>query len=453
MTRPSDGITKDLGGDAPVCRACVTDEYLWDRVRSDAERSKCAICRRRRLCAPLARIADEVDAIFRANVELGETRKVFRGDDERGAWEQEGDELELLMQEVVGCDIELANALIDVLAEDEWYIIKDGGDLFYDSTSNYVYAADPPHEHHEVWRDFHNRVKYGGRFLDEEARRALDELLTDFPDQWATRDDGPDQTHKPASLNVFRARSASTPAEARQILADPRTALGPPPRRSRSAGRLNAHGIGVFYGGLSEDVCIAELRPSLASYVVVGQFDLIQPVRLLDLTAFDRHVPSGSLFRPGYADERLRWQFLRSFHLSITQPVQPGSEVLQYVPTQVIGEYLYAALGYDGVVYRSAQVGAADGGDMSAAPLELRNLALFGADGLVEETNRAEADEPVEKEVEPFLVDFPSYVTPPSPSRSAPLLRYVEGSASVYEVSRIRYEWERTYIGDAQPSS
>jgi hypothetical protein len=434
---------------APVCRGCATDDYLWEAVVDSARRRKCAICEKVRLCAPLELIAEHVDEVFRNHVQIGEIIKTYGLHDDRGEWEQQGDPPSLLMQEIVGCDVDLADALVEVLGEGEWDVVRDGGEPFYDTTSNYVYAPDGVHEHHLVWRDFQKRVKFEGRFLDPRVQGQLEELFTEFPDEWTAHADGPVRHLDVGSVSIFRARASPTPDAARSIIGNAAAELSPPPPQLRVAGRLNAQGIGVFYGGFSEDVCIAELRPSLGSHVVVARFEPLRPIKVLDLTGFDRHRPTGSLFRPGFNDERLRWRFLQSFHWNITQPVQPGAEALDYVPTQVIGEYLHTVLGYDGLIYRSAQVGMVDWDDPdedpAPTPPELRNLALFGNAGLVETQPAGEVKPAAgtrRVRIIPALLGETSF----GAERPEPALRYIEESAVVYRINKISYEWDREHL-------
>lgn len=365
-------------------------------------------------------------------------------DDDKGAWEQQGDEPELLMQEIVDCRYELAEALVDVLGEDEWHLVRDGGDPFYDSSSSYVYAPEARHEHHEVWNEFQARVKFERRYLDREIEAALAELFTDFPEEWTKRPDGPVQEISPGDITIFRARAGLNEDEVRKIVGDPDRELGPPPKHERSAGRLNAAGIGVFYGGLSSDVSVAEMRPPLGTYVVVGEFEVIRPFKVFDLTAFDRHPPSGSLFRPGYGDERRRWGFLQSFHWEVTQPVRPGAEPLEYVPTQVIAEYLHTQLEFDGVIYRSAQVGVVDLADeeLLTTPSELRNIALFGTNRLVDDGQEIEGEHQSLDDLGTFLGE----PTLDQSLRRKPLLRRCGRRPDVRMVREIRYRTSREFL-------
>lgn len=439
---------KTFDSESRVCRRCVDDPHLWTQAADEPSRGVCDFCGAKGPCVTVAILAAVIDPVYRENVHIGETTRVFAMDDDNDGWEQKGEDPLFIVQELTGLDVDIAEAVVEVLSEGDWSSVVDGGDALYDMASNYEYTPSYPHEHHEVWNTFQKRVKHRRRYLDRSLELSLNEIFSDFPVEWIERADGPVQHHGAGGLRIFRARAAADLSHVRAILADPHAQLGPPPRDSRAAGRLNAAGIGVFYGGLSSDVCVAETRPFLGSYAVVAEFEQIDTIKVLDLTAFDRHPPSGSLFRPGYADERDRWRFLQSFHWRITQPVKPGTESLEYVPTQVVAEYLHSVLGFDALIYRSAQVGIHDDEeeDPGETPLGLRNIVFFGASGLLEP---AAAPEPVEN-TDALHTRFLGIVRDEEPARGTPVLRFSRVAPTVLRVTRITYEstWEYVSLRD-----
>ncbi|MDX7018912.1 RES family NAD+ phosphorylase, partial [Klebsiella aerogenes] len=62
---------------------------------------------------------------------------------------------------------------------------------------------------------------------------------------------------------------------------------------------MNAKGISVFYGATSKTNAVSEVRPPVGSFVVVSEFRVLRPVRLLDLTVLGRVAVNGvSRFDP-----------------------------------------------------------------------------------------------------------------------------------------------------------
>jgi hypothetical protein len=118
---------------------------------------------------------------------------------------------------------------------------------------------------------------------------------------------------------------------------------------------MNPSGIAVFYGGFSEAVCVAEIRPHVSGFVVVGQFQTTRRFRLLDLTLVGQRWFPGSMFQSNYYERATKRRFLLSFHSLISRPVQPHEEAIKYVPTQVVAEYISNILGLDGIIYDAAR--------------------------------------------------------------------------------------------------
>jgi hypothetical protein len=121
---------------------------------------------------------------------------------------------------------------------------------------------------------------------------------------------------------------------------------------------MNARGISVFYGSNDPGVAIAEVRPPVGSQVAVARFEVIRPLRLLDLTALGNVREGGSVFDSGLASRMERAIFLRSLSQRITRPVMPDDEVFEYLPTQAIADFLATENDppVDGIIFPSIQV-------------------------------------------------------------------------------------------------
>ena len=123
---------------------------------------------------------------------------------------------------------------------------------------------------------------------------------------------------------------------------------------------MNPAGIPVFYGALDKATCVSEIRPSVGSYVVLGKFELLRKVILLDLDALDKVYVDVSYFDSEYAIRRGRAAFLRQLVGEISKPIMPQAEDAEYIATQAVAEYLANVVSpqLDGIVFRSSQTGA-----------------------------------------------------------------------------------------------
>lgn len=112
---------------------------------------------------------------------------------------------------------------------------------------------------------------------------------------------GPETAH----AAFFRARVFQNEKELLSALKKPDLELGPPPASASRAGRMNARGISVFYGATNIETAISEVHPPVGSQILIGRFDIIRPIRLLDLNALSTVRVSGSIFDPDYAHLRI----------------------------------------------------------------------------------------------------------------------------------------------------
>ena len=168
--------------------------------------------------------------------------------------------------------------------------------------------------------------------------------------------------------SVWRARAALSKDELEAFLKSPSRELSSPPSRSAKAGRMNAQGIPVFYGAMDPRTCVSEVRAPVGAHVVVGRFDLLRSVRLLDLDALSNVYAGGSYFDPDYSEREGRAEFFRHLVSEISRPVMPQDEALEYLTTQAVAEFLAHKVDprLDGIIFHSSQTGG-DG----------RNVVLF----------------------------------------------------------------------------
>jgi hypothetical protein len=134
-----------------------------------------------------------------------------------------------------------------------------------------------------------------------------------------------------------------------------------PPDHALLANRMSPAGIPMFYGADDEDTAIREVAfKSLAENVTWGRFKLSSPMGVVDFTALPG-VPS--MFDPERGSKRRALVFLHRFAEQLRSPVRPGHEQIDYVPTQVVTEYLLrvhrGGAVVQGLLYPSSLTGTA----------------------------------------------------------------------------------------------
>jgi hypothetical protein len=135
--------------------------------------------------------------------------------------------------------------------------------------------------------------------------------------------------------------------------------LGTPPPRLAAAGRMNPAGIPVFYGADNHLTADFETEPSHYESGTLAVFETDATSRIVDLTKLP---PVPSLFDESEHASRAALAFLAGFRDDVSAPVRVDDHArIDYVPTQVVGEYLRLAFRdndgrpIDGVAWPSAQ--------------------------------------------------------------------------------------------------
>jgi hypothetical protein len=127
---------------------------------------------------------------------------------------------------------------------------------------------------------------------------------------------------------------------------------------------------------------VREIRPPVGCNVVTARFNIIRPLRLLNLPALKSVLERGSRFAPEFIRKREQAAFLRTLTRRIVAPVLPGEEDFSYIPTQIIAEYLVdpGLCNLDRILHPSVQLsgtGQLSGKPLPAAPEECFNVVLF----------------------------------------------------------------------------
>jgi len=242
----------------------------------------------------------------------------------------------------------------DLMADSapNWRDSADGADDWLDGGSALIVPRNdfygPDHnKYKESWESFKEHVKFHGRFFnfsDDDSREALLGPVTEFfPKLEGT-------LHKDTTL--FRARIVSgvLPNDEWEL----QDALGPAPVRNASHSRMSPAGISYMYLSDDVDTCITEVRSLVGEEVWVASFELKKDLKILDFTKIPE-VKIPSIFDSNY-DHNLRWasNFIDEFLRELSQPPTSHDDLLEYVPTQVLAEFV-RSLEYEGIKYTSSQ--------------------------------------------------------------------------------------------------
>jgi len=350
-----------------LCYKCIGEECLKAEVRRKGQRGQCSYCVQIARSYTLDDMADRIETAFeehfrRTSDEPTSWQSAMLADREFDyTWERDGEPVVLAIAETAGISEEAAQDIQAILDDKHgsFEAAKLGEETEFCSESHYEECGPDDIVWQEQWRYFEQSLKTEARFFSRTATAYLASIFGGI-DKMSTTDDRPlviDAGPQARMTAFYRARVFQSDERLKEALCRPDRHLGPPPPVLASAGRMNAHGISVFYGANNPDVAIAEVRPPVGSHVAVARFDIIRPLRLFDLAALLAVTEPGSVFDPEWITRLERATFLRSLSQRIAKPVMPDDEALEYLSTQAIADFLATENEplLDGIVFPSVQ--------------------------------------------------------------------------------------------------
>ena len=358
-----------------VCHECIGDQFLASEVKVKYTSTQCAYCGETRQAIALENLAERTHDVLQEHFELTPDypNEVFEHMEAReGRWERRGELAKYIIAEIAGLDEEVADDVTALLFDQHrghWAVREGSEDLYSDDA---MYEERGPNDvgFHNTWAELRREIRSRSRFFSTKSEEMLFFIFGDISAHTATDDKPVVREIGPGDpdASVWRARAALSAEELKAILKSPASELSSPPSRLAKPGRMNAQGIPVFYGAMDQRTCISEVRAPVGAHVVLGRFDLLRSVRLLDLDALSNVYAGGSCFDPNYSEQEGRVEFFRYLVSEISRPVMPQDEALEYLPTQAVAEYLAHKVNQrmDGILFLSSQTGG-DG----------RNVVLF----------------------------------------------------------------------------
>jgi hypothetical protein len=362
-----------------ICHECVGDNYLSGLIEKEGVAGLCSYCAiEGEPCITVEELADHVEGAFKRHFYRtsdqpdGYESMLLRDKEINYEWDRHGEPVLYAIEEAASIDAAAAQDVLDILEyrHSDLEAAQMGDECEFDSESHYEEKSPQDHEFAFEWRTIERSLKTESRYFNQGAEAFLARLFADLDQRTTSKGEpvivraGPDT----ARTSFFRARVFHKSDELDQAMMRPDLHLGPSPSAFARAGRMNANGISMFYGASDSEVALAEVRPPVGSRALVGEFQIIRPVRLLDVAALQSVYIEGSIFDPGYLEQLSLWKFMGRLSERITMPVMPDDEPTEYLITQMIADYLarQPAPGLDGILFSSVQ-----------SPGEHRNVVLF----------------------------------------------------------------------------
>lgn len=379
-----------------LCLDCVEDRYLRAEIERNGRDGTCFYCGLDGTTFSIEQVANLVETALSQHFYRIWMETIDEVDDPEESPDDvivvpagpntQGQPVAKLIQCSAGVDESVARDIQRVLAERHHDDSED--DLFgpcegpFDDGALYARIEPGSASYEGVhWDAFERTIKTEARFFN----RAAEEILTTM---FQAIDDHRTVNGRPVIVEsgpgtelavLYRARAFQGESKVREAMKRPDRDLGPPPSEKAVAGRMNAAGIAVFYGATDPDVAPSEVQPPVGSKVLIGHFEVLRLLRLLDIEALERmDAAEGSIFDPDYIRRLQRTAFLRGLSSRMAKPVMPDDRDRDYLPTQAIADFLATAVDppLDGILYPSVQVGLRPARVLGGRK-DRRNVVLF----------------------------------------------------------------------------
>lgn len=128
--------------------------------------------------------------------------------------------------------------------------------------------------------------------------------------------------------------------------------MGKPPGDRATSGRANPVGIAYLYVSTALETTLYESRSSYLDYISIGEFKLIEPLKIISLRDVYSSV-SPFLLGENLETFTAYQKYLARLGQELSKPVRRFDKELDYLPSQYLCEYV-KYLGYDAIEYSSS---------------------------------------------------------------------------------------------------
>jgi hypothetical protein len=330
-----------------VCRSHFYDDYLNNHIKENGVKGCCSYCGKNRIVLELESVLEVIADGFNYIYEDPANSRYLNKDSKYGFDGNVMSFSELWWDDPFDLQIEDGQLYDDVynqLETDQLYCEKDE----FGSHKDFL---------NDLWNQFKLVLKHKARFAFHFPGTFKQWNLSNPADilhqvQSAILKNNM-ITELPKNSRIYRTRQhqlKNQVYEASQIVSLPNFL-------NKTAGRMNAAGISLFYCSQDKDLTIQEVvskRRISNPYYTTVLFSNKEKLRLVDLTQLPV-VPS--IFDTENNHFRGILFFLKTFMEEISQPVNRENSFLEYLPTQVVTEYLRynPDLDVQGMVYWSSK--------------------------------------------------------------------------------------------------
>lgn len=360
-----------------LCSECIGHEDFSKLIKNEGVKGKCDFIEEHGNENPVMDVetfARNVDEYFKDNYCWGEEYSYAIESSDKPQYGTYGDTLdEIILNDLECFDDSISGAILSALIENDDYDYRDGGEPFYDELRNYetleavsnrreMAFEDYWYENRVTfqWQDFCKSVIYGTRFFN--IKKQLDNLFGEL-EEYSKEGRRPVYTIGKGK-SIFRARKLTSGLNEYTIRDNPKKELGAPPADIAIAGRMNVQHIPAFYAAFSSEVAMRELQPYISEKIAIGEFTLERNIRVFDFTVFDQ------IYDEKYAEKGIKpsytgtpYEVLTHMQSEISKPISNDNKTREYIPTQVLTEYIQEHFEVDAIIFFSSLFSDEEEGD------------------------------------------------------------------------------------------
>jgi len=197
------------------------------------------------------------------------------------------------------------------------------------------------------WQKFCENVKHKARYFDHDAF-SVTETLADFNDFFEQI------TSFDLNENIFRARKIYNDKDRKDIDSDPNKELGSVPVEFAKNNRFSPMGISYGYFAYEKDTALKEIRATVSDKVAIGEFNLNSELKVIDFRTMTMSERFLNYFDDDFNEKfYCISHFIHEFIADISKSVSDDKQLLEYIPTQIMSEYIWSK-GYDGFMFDSS---------------------------------------------------------------------------------------------------
>lgn len=195
------------------------------------------------------------------------------------------------------------------------------------------------------WKKFCENVKHKARFFDHTGYSRTEEL-SKLKNTFST-------LSIDESNIIYRARKIESVKNMIDIKKDSRKELGKAPIEIAGLNRFSPNGISYIYLSSEKETAVKEIRVKGKDNFAIGKFQ-INGLRLVDLRENTLEEIRRNPFSEKFTSELIcSIKYIQDFVKDISKPVGEEDKHLDYIPTQIVSEYIWS-LGYDGFIFDSS---------------------------------------------------------------------------------------------------